>query len=238
MEDQFGQLPKLKSADVTRTIQLANKIFVVRPWKTKDERNFLIKQATTKTDGSDIAIEKLMINELIKPCVIEGDFDTLSYNELKKIMVDIRCISMGDDLKGVTIKCGHCGHTNIFDANIEDENLVNYTPTDTSLHTINDELKVRFKSVPHTKLSSNSTEIDYVYENIDELVIEDKSYKNFSKKDFELFFDDLDLNTTKIFLEKLKNSTDSTTIIKTIKCMHCSEDIIVNFEDMPNFLKP
>ena len=42
----FSGLPKIQENIITKTILFGDNIVVIRPWKTKDERNFLVKKAT------------------------------------------------------------------------------------------------------------------------------------------------------------------------------------------------
>jgi len=197
MSEMTG-LPKIQQTEVTKTIMFGDRMYVIRPWKTKDERNFLIKKASLPKNiqENEDKVKDLLINDLIKPCIIDGNTDVLSMNEIKKLMLDIRCLSVGELVEGITFKCTSCGVANQIDISI-DEDTMKFIPGDESLQKINDKLSIRFKSLPYKLISSKTNELDFVYHSVQEIVYEGKSFKDFSKSDFETFFDELDLKTTK-----------------------------------------
>ena len=234
------ELPVIKTEEVTKTVVLGDKMFVIRPWKTKDEKNFLIKQTTMKKKDQDDpkALEKLLVEELVKPCIIDGDIDSISYDELKKLIIDIRCLSIGDDINDVTFECPKCEKNNIIDIMLEDEGVVTFKPTDIELKKISEVLSVRFKSVPFKKMSKDMSEYDYIYNSIDEIVYEEVSYKDFTRENFEQFFDSFDINTSKEIVEAMKDSVNSTVVKKEVLCQHCGEKKTIDLGNMTNFYTP
>jgi hypothetical protein len=239
MNGSTGMLPKINTNEVTKTLKFGDRLYTVRPWKTKDERNFLIKQSLLpEKELTDNALQTLMIDELIKPCVIDGNFNDLSFAELKKIMITIRTMSMGDDIQGVKFKCSECGFGNIIDVYLDEEGVVDFKDADSSLQEISDELKIRFKPLSFRMISKKTDEIDLIYNSVQEIVYNGQSYSGFTKADFEEFFDNLDIKTTKTLMEKLEKSMDSLEISKDCNCAKCGAKNTIDFGDSPNFFMP
>lgn len=238
-KNSFSGLPKIQENNVTKTLIFGDNIVVIRPWKTKDERNFLIKKATLPkgAQDSDDKIQSLVINELVKPCIISGNVDILSVNQFKMIMFELRTISIGEMVEGITFKCKHCGTTNTIDIEIDD-NLVKYENGNSELCEINKDLSLRFKQIPFKIVNSKTEEIDFIYNSIEEVVYLGESYKTFTKREFEDFLDSLDLKTTKKMFEKLQECMDKLTIVKTVTCINCKENMDIDFGETPNFYIP
>jgi len=232
-------LPKIQETSVTKSLFFGDRVIVLRPWKTKDERNFLIKKAQlSKQDQEDEEkIRELIINDLIQPCVVSGDLTYLSFNELKKVMLELRCISIGEEVDGVTFRCSHCnGHNEI--SVIIDDDLVRFTPCNTELQTIDDNIKIRFKSIPFRLIRKNSNDIDLLYSAISEIYYNDTQYKNFTKQDFQDFFDSLGLKVTKSIIKKLEETTDKLDMRRIIRCNKCSKENMIDYGEIPNFFIP
>jgi hypothetical protein len=158
--------------------------------------------------------------------------------ELKKIMIEIRVMSMGDDIQGVQFKCTSCQSTNIIDVYLDEEGVVEFKEADVSLQEITSDLKLRFKPISYKMITRNADEIDLIYNSIQEIVYKGQAYTGFDKKDFEEFFDSLDLKTTKIVMQKLEKSMDSLSITKKCNCSKCGEKNVIDFGDSPNFFMP
>lgn len=234
------ELPVIKTEEVTKTIELGNNIFVLRPWKTKDEKNFMIKQAllSKKKQESEKDLEKLLVEELVKPCIVDGDISKIDYNGLRRIIVELRCISIGDDIRDVNYKCTKCEKANSLDISLSEDGVINYKAENSEIQEINDSLSIRFKTVPFSKMESTIEEYDYIYLGIDEIIYEDTSYKDFSKENFEQFFDSFDLTTSKKITEKLIESSSELEIKKTVNCLHCDEENEIDLGSMSNFYLP
>ena len=56
------ELPVIQNTEVTKTIELGDKLFVIRPWKTKDEKNFMIKQTLLSKKKQENEKELEIIN--------------------------------------------------------------------------------------------------------------------------------------------------------------------------------
>lgn len=234
-------LPKISNTEVTKTVKFGDRIYVVRPWKTRDERNFMIKQTTLPADvqNDEIKMQEILIEELIIPCIVDGDIDKLSFNEVKKLILDIRCMSIGGEIENFNFKCASCGTQNMGVVNIEEEGVVTFKEANTELQSVTDKLQVRFKPIPYRSIFRNiKDEMSIVYSSIDEIVYEGQSYKDFTKDDFIEFFDSLDIMTSKKLMGSLESSLDSLNIVGKLGCFKCGGITSVNFDDLPNFIMP
>ena len=234
------ELPVIQNTEVTKTIELGDKLFVIRPWKTKDEKNFMIKQTllSKKKQENEKELEKLLIEELIKPCIIEGNIEELDYSGMRKIIVELRCISIGDDINDVSIECISCGKNNSFNISLNEEGVISYKQFNTKIYKLNEKISVRFKTIPYTKIKDDTEEYDYLYLGIDEIIYEGTSYKDFTKESFENFLDNMDIKTSKKLAESLIEASSSLEIKKSVKCLHCQEENEVDLGNMVNFYLP
>lgn len=234
-------LPKLEQSEIKKSLKIGSNIITIRPWKTKDERLFLIKKASlskAQQEDSD-KIKEVLINDLIKPCVLDvlnSSFDDLSMNALKALMLEIRKISVGDVVEGVNYKC-ECGFRNTCDIELTDD-LYQYVDGDYSVKKINNDLSLKFKPIGAKYVKTSSEDIDYLYKSIDSIIYQEIEYKDFTKKEFEEFFDSLDINTAKKIIEFLSSSVDSFTMVGHLKCASCGKETEVDFGEMPNFFIP
>lgn len=240
MNNQLGTIVQnLQKSEASKTLMFNDKIVIIRPWKTRDERNFLIKKAALPKNLQENMdkVHELLINDLIKPCVIEGNIDQLSFNQLKLLMIELRMLSIGEEVDGITFKCQECGKHEEITVTF-DEEFVKYTEGNYKEREISDSLKIRFKPMPHTIMKSKIDEIEILYAVVDEIIYNNVSYKDFTKQEFIEFFDALDLKTTKKIIKELGKSTDDLQIKTTHKCRNCGFETELDFGDVPNFYIP
>jgi hypothetical protein len=102
MNELSTALSSLQKSEVTKTIVFGENVIVLKPWKTRDERNFLIKKASLPKNIQENVdkVHDLLVDDLIKPCIVSGDINSLSFNQLKLIMIELRMLSIGEEVEG------------------------------------------------------------------------------------------------------------------------------------------
>jgi len=235
------ELPILTN-EVTKSLEINGEMFVIRPWTTKEEKNYFLKKAmlSKKKDTKMKEIDELMIDSLIRPCVIQGNLDLLSFTELKFLMIEIRIISIGEEVEGVVFKCSSCGKTNENVLNLDAEGVITFNNSSKEVVEINEDIKIKFKSVPFkllTEIEDGREEL-FLYYSISEIHIKGKIYTDFTKDNFQEFFDSLDINTTKKIVKELEKNVEHLKIVQEYSCMFCGEQTKIEFDEMPNFFLP
>lgn len=226
-------LPNI-SKDLNHSFEIGKEIFTIRPWKTKDERNFMLKYSMVENQPNANK-EKLMYEELIKPCILSGDTSSLTVDGLKRLVVELRIISNGSTLENITFKCTNedCGKTNEFSMELEDS--FEYTDFDSSFKKINDKLNIKFKPINFEKVmkiaESNNKDFEFITSSIDVIEYEDIIYESFTDKEVDEFVDNLDINSFKEIIKALAECKDNIEIKTTQKCIFCKEDNSIVIDD-------
>lgn len=239
MNELSTALSSLQKSEVTKTIVFGENVIVLKPWKTRDERNFLIKKASLPKNIQENVdkVHDLLVDDLIKPCIVSGDINSLSFNQLKLIMIELRMLSIGEEVEGINFKCQECGKSEEITITFDDS-LVKFEEGDFSIQEINESLKIKFKPIPHTLMRNKIDEMTILYSVVEEIIFNDVVYKDFTKKDFIDFFDALDLKTTKNIIKKLGSTADNLTIKQERICNHCGANNVLDFGELPNFYIP
>jgi hypothetical protein len=234
-------LPNI-SEKLTHSIKIGEGLFVIRPWKTKDERAYMLKSSTYESSlGNNITSaeqEMVLFNELIKPCIISGDYKKLSGEGLKRLIYEIRIISMGDEIQDFKFTCSACSKPNMTTLIIGDK--IKYKQFDKNWHKINEKLSVKFKPIHFEDvfkiLETKNNEVTFVIKSIEAIEYEGKVYDDFSEEELTVFCDDLDLKSFKIISENLIKAKDETTVDINCRCMFCNEETKVEMDGDNDFL--
>lgn len=215
----------------------------VRGWKVKDEKELLFSLETV-SDSDNVEFDKIKgIVSFLKECVDDKNkFDKLSENDIKRICIEIRKMSKGDEIE-YGYECPHCK------AKITD--MVNLTKTlkvksfDTTPFAVNDKLVLTFKDLEwlktqdlYTRFSDSATKFAFYFiiNSIDSLTYEGVTYTEFTEDEIVTFIDQLDPTDMDKLYKDFGNKGSSVSLDKQIKCTKCKEQIDVEFGDVLSFL--
>jgi len=239
-------LPIQKTETITKELKIGDKNFIVRPWLTKEEKNFLIEKSIIEKKNKEPGVNEiynLLIKTLVKPCVINGDIDNLSFDEVRYLIVFIKKISSGEVIEDIVVKCPSCNTPINLNVNLDN---IEFKEFDRSIKKINDNLSIKFKPIPFKMIKENEDDLFYLYNSIDEIIIDDIVYKNFTRKNWDEYLDSLSISDSKKIGEVLSECfTDFKIKAQTycIKkdCKHSFESknpIILDLSDKENFYLP
>lgn len=229
-------LPNL-SNDITETLTINNETLIIRPWKTKDERNYMIKQSLNEDKKKQVSKEILIVDELIKPCIISGDIEKLSGEGLKRLILEMKIISNGNEVEGVSFKCNSCEKPNEVTINLSDS--VTYSKGCTDFVELTKDLNVSFKTIPFREFfklgDKNEPEFEYILNSVDKIEYKDEIFDEFTKDELKNFIDDLDLKTYKALVEAMITNREVTEIKSEQNCMHCNSVNKLDFTEDKSF---
>jgi len=241
-----NMLPVGNSNTVTKDIKIGSKEFIIRPWLTREEKNFLIEKSllekkNKKPNVNDIY--KLLIKTLVQPCVIDGEYKNLSFDELRYLIVQIKKISSGEVVENIIVKCPSCNTPLDVNVNLDG---VEYKSFDSTVKKINNDLKIKFKQIPFNIIKEEEDELFYIYESIDEIILKDKIYKGFSKENWDQFMDEMSINDTKKIGKVLSECFSDFKIPAEVSCIkedcehsHTKNNPIkLDLSDKENFYMP
>lgn len=233
-------LPKIKN-ELTHTFKIGDEIFTIRPWKTKDERQILLK--TSLNEGSEIKEREdlLFIDGLILPCVLSGDPEKLSTEGIKRLFIEVKMISTGDDSIDIGYDCIGCGKKNELKVQLNES--LKYKPFDTSFKKINEITSIKFKPIPFREVAnitdSDSTDKEYEFllNSIDKIEYEDTIYDEFTLEELQDFIDELPSDTFVTMVNSLIECKDSVVIETDSECVFCKEENHIVLDGENDFLE-
>lgn len=118
-------LPKLDLPRHKMVLPSTGQELIMRPYLVKEEKILLL--ALESQDPGQIA---LAIKGLIEGCVeTEFDIEKLPGFDIEKIFLELRSISVGDNI-GLNVKCQKCEEHNQMSLNIQDVTMTDYNPDD------------------------------------------------------------------------------------------------------------
>ena len=233
-------LPKVQN-ELKHTFKIGDDLFVVRPWKTKDERNLLLQTSMNESSEVKSREDLMFIDSLILPCVISGDVESLSSEGIRRLFIEIKMISTGDDTVHYSCKCPSCEKQNEFDISISE--CLEYKSFGRSFIKINDDLSIKFKPIKFREIinlmEDNLIDQDYAFllNSIDSVEYMDEIYDEFTIQELSEFIDELPHDTFSKMVSELIDTKDSISIKSKVKCRHCSEDFDINIDGENDFLE-
>ena len=109
-------LPKLNSTPkYEMKIPSTGETIRYRPFLIKEEKSMLIAAES----GNNRTILLSLLDTLKACCDNEVNESKLSTFDIEYMFLQLRAKSVGETTK-IGVKCGHCGHTNTIEINIED----------------------------------------------------------------------------------------------------------------------
>jgi len=204
------------------------------PWTTKNEKDYLIAvEAEEKIDDSKL------YDLLIRPCLEDPNI-TLSTNEQKMLMIEIRKKSLGHSFPMRYI-CRNCKQVN--DIDVDFDKIVKFTPGNYKPVKI-ENMVFNFGDIPtdnlRKKLDDQETNVDYAFTemilHIQSIEIDGKIEDTFTYAELKEFMETLPSfifdNVYKEF-QGMKSTLDFE--LKTY-CITCNTENEVEFDHIPNFL--
>jgi hypothetical protein len=208
--------------------EINGKIIEFRAWKTKDEKEFLVMQAS-KDEMSDQDIFEF----LVKPCLKDPSI-ALTEGEKQLVMLEIRKRSFGESVD-VQYICGSCKKYN--ESKLHIDKIVSYKPF-TLEPVTKDGITVNFKDTINTKLLLGLEGSDLNYKrfllHVASLTIDNQVYKDFSLDELGEYFDDLDAATFDYFFAELQEQMERVTYGSTVRCLFCGTEQDIGLGDLPN----
>lgn len=204
------------------------------PWTTRNEKDYLIAvEADEKIDDSKL------YDLLIKPC-LEDPSLTLSTNEQKMLMIEIRKKSLGSTFPMRYI-CNNCKQVNDIDVNFDQ--IIKFQAE--NFHDIEVENMI-FKFGPiatdnlKRRLDEQDTNVDYAFTelilHIQSIEIDGRVEDTFTFDELKEFMEDIPSSIfDKVYKEfqDMKSKLDFE--LKTY-CITCNSENEVEFDHIPNFL--
>jgi hypothetical protein len=199
-----------------------------RAWKTKDEKEFLVMQAS-KDEMTDQDIFEI----LVKPCLKDPTV-SLTEGEKQLVMLEIRKRSFGESVD-VQYMCGACKKYNETKLNIN--KIVSYKPF--KLEAVSkDGIVVNFKDTININLLKGFEGSTLNYQrfllHVASLTIDNQVYKDFSIEELGEYFDNLEAETFDYFFAELQEQMEQVTYGSTVKCMFCNAEQDIGLGDLPN----
>jgi hypothetical protein len=208
--------------------EINGKTIEFRAWKTKDEKEYLIMQAS-KDEMSDQDIFEI----LVKPCLKDPNI-SLTEGEKQLVMLEIRKRSFGESVD-VQFLCGSCKKYNETKLNINE--IVKYKPFKLEAIT-KDGITVNFKDTINIKLLNGfeGTKLNYqrFLLHIASLTIDNQVYKDFNLEELGEYFDNIDAETFDYFFAELQEQMEQVTYGGKVKCMFCNVEQDIGLGDLPN----
>lgn len=236
-------LPKINENYKFVTVPLpSNQTIGVKSWKVKDEKELLF---SIESEENITPFNKnLKIISMLKDCCVDDKtkFNKFSESDIRKICVEARKLSKGDELEFNTT-CGNCGAA-IFD-------VINLTTSqkmktfDLSPAIINDKLTVTFKDLGweqceniKKKHSDSARKYAYYYilNSIDSITYEGATYTEFNESEIINFVDDLNPMDIEKLYEQFHEKSSYFMLEHSTTCFSCKEEIDINFGDLLSFL--
>lgn len=236
-------LPLINESIIFQKVQLpSGKSIGVRGWKVKEEKELLF--AAEKIAEDDIEKAKV-ISAFLKSCVEDKNiFDQLSENDLKKLAIEIRKLSKGDEVEYVA-RCSNeeCGAT--YDDVMKLSKVEKIKPFDLTPLKLNDDLIIAFKDLSldkyfelRNKYSEETAKLIFYYliNSIEAITYQSQTYIDFSEEEIENFIDQLSSNELNTIYEEYEKRVSSVKLEKKNKCKMCGSETQVVIEDILSFL--
>jgi hypothetical protein len=234
---KLNELSKLNREYIT--VKIGTKEVEISSWRTKDEKAYLNMLENAERNNKVITDQEIY-NVLIKP-VIKEDI-VLSSNEQKMLLIEIRKISISDEIKD-SIKCDKCSSEINISNKIDD--IVSFLPS--NFRSVNiDDITFVFGDIKRqkdkAKMNIEDGLVNYIFTefllHISEIHYQDNIFKygeNMNYIELQDFIDSLNTNTFDKLFEEYHTMIDSLEMKVQHKC-ECSNIIIKEYNSLPGFL--
>jgi len=204
-------------------IQLGNKKLNIRGWKGKDKKAFL---SSIKAEALD---EKRVMESIVYECIEEKNV-VLSIEEFKYVLVKIRAISLGEEIK-INFYCRKCSE--LFEKTFLLKDIIKYSYKDLK------EIKapgvvIKLDEIKNKEIYIQKLKEDDLYD----LLLRVKSFNGddtFTLDELMDKFDDLDLSVLSNIIEQYEAAKFKVLDVNAVTCPSCQDVINYEFDELPEF---
>jgi hypothetical protein len=236
-------LPTIETTINFQKVKLpSTKTIGIKGWKVKEEKELLF--ASEKSIENDMEKAKIIAN-FLRSCVDDKDkFELLSENDLKKLAIEIRKISKGEDVE-YTYNCSNPECTFIFEDIIKLSKYEKIKEFDLTPIKVNDNLIVSLKEVSLNTLIELQERFKdeyaklmfyYLINSFEAVTYNGQTYTEFTEEDTVNFVDQLDSNDLNLIYEAFEKKSSFVKLEKKLKCKKCGTETTVIIEDLLSFL--
>ena len=228
-------LPTLKTPTFNIQLSSINKRVKFRPYTVGEEKNILM--ALQSADNQAI-MDKTV--EVCQVCV-EDDIDIrdLAVFDLEKLIIAIRCKSVGEEVK-TGVKCKHCNTSTEVSVNLE--NIKRKNPEDPQYKImINDEygLQLQFPSLKTMGegVAPENELIDIIKSSIESVFDSENvfPFDNETEEEKDKFVESLGVDVVKKINEQFLGRIPRNYIDIKFKCPNCGESVSMEVENVLDF---
>jgi len=207
-----------------------------RPWKSKDEKNFLtLMEAKEEITDDDFK------NILILPCLKDKDI-YLSEADLQYLLIEIRKQSISDEFEMKFIcKNEKCKSVNEIDVNFDD--IVDYKPDNVKIFK-DENLIIHFGNIKNIQIFEEKIkDVNHIEKNfiemimrIEKIIINDKEYNTFTYDEVYNYINELEVKQYDKLIKYYNDNKSNMNIEGTFNCAFCGHENSFYFDEIPNFL--
>jgi len=214
--------------------KIGDREFRFRPWTTKNEKDYLIS-----VESEEKITDEMLFDILIRPCLENSDV-TLTVNEQKMLMIEIRKKSLGSTFPMKYI-CRECKQVN--DLDVELDKIINFSP-DKFEDVCVEDLVFSFGHIAtqrlKDRLKEQNTDVDYSFTefllHIQSIEISGRIEDTFTFDELKDFVESLPTFIFDEVFEKFKKMKSSLEFSLRTYCMVCNTENDIEFDTIPNFL--
>ena len=233
-------LPKLNSTPkYEMKIPSSGETIRFRPFLIKEEKSMLIAAES----GNNRTILLSLLDTLKACCDNEVNESKLSTFDIEYMFLQLRAKSVGETTK-IGVKCGHCGHTNTIEINIEDIQIK--APKSNKLVKLTDSIEVeldypKFSDILNSNIDQKTTASETLFKMMNfvfKTVITNDERINLKEVNQEELTEFIESMDSKQF-SKVKDFIDSIPKLKhsyELECESCKTNIKGYMEGLANFL--
>ena len=200
-------------------INVYGKSYDIRPYRTKEEKEYLI--------AKEINPETSLIDYILKPCV-KQNIENLSQIEEVLLLIEIRKISIGNEFE-IEFECEKCGNMSF--GNISLSDTVSYEKGKYKDIEI-DGVKLYIKENNTKSVKKRLNEADTTTEqefisliaSIYKIEVDGKVYDDFTFKEMCDWFDEQDVTFTKKVIELFSQMSPKLKLEYDVPCLTCGEN--------------
>lgn len=235
-------LPEInETISFTQTDLPSGKKIGIKPWKMKEEKELLyaLEGIDNQLDG------KREIVKLIRKCVDNQVlFDKLSNTDYIYLVAKTRKLSKGTSIEFVC-KCQKEGCImDQLSSDVSVDTDLKVKPFDSSIITVNDDLKISIKEVSFTEYDiinqqfSKQVErnFNYVVKSIETIVYKGEVYEEIAEDEIVKFLDSLPPNDFNYLAKQIEVVGAEIKLEKTVVCGRCKNENVIDFGDLYYFL--
>lgn len=209
--------------------EINNKVIKYKPWKTKDEKEFLIFQQSTEDESFD-----KLYDIMVAPCI--ETTEELTYGEKQMLLIEIRKKSYGEAVE-FSFTCGKCKTYNDVQMNISD--VVTYKRGEFEPLTF-EGIVITLKSPTTSKISDdNLSNVDKDFNtfvnHVDTVTKDGEVYKDFTFAEISEFFEQMPSKMFDYFFREYTKKVEGITYYAEGECINCKTKQNLNISKIPNF---